>query len=174
MAGYVAFLRAINVGGHVVPMARLKELFVELGFTGVETFIASGNVIFETKSARPAEVERKIEVHLEAALGYPVAAFLRTPAEVLTVDARRPFGDSPHKFSIGFLAGPLEEGQRAAVAALCSAQDVFEVHGREVYWQHCVSQGMSKVPNGVFERRVKAQVTFRGANTVARLAAKFR
>ena len=50
MPRYVAFLRAINVGGHVVKMERLRALFEDLGFAKVETLIASGNVIFETRA----------------------------------------------------------------------------------------------------------------------------
>lgn len=47
MSRTFAFLRAINVGGHTVPMTRLKELFEDLGLQGVKTFMASGNVVFE-------------------------------------------------------------------------------------------------------------------------------
>ena len=48
-ARLVAFLRAINVGGHNVKMDRLRELFEALGLSNVETFIASGNVIFDSR-----------------------------------------------------------------------------------------------------------------------------
>ena len=50
MPKYIAFLRAINVGGHIVKMDQLRKLFEELQFEHVEKFIASGNVIFDTKS----------------------------------------------------------------------------------------------------------------------------
>jgi uncharacterized protein (DUF1697 family) len=46
MPKYVAFLRAINVGGHTVKMDHLRRLFEALGFTNVETFIASSDVVF--------------------------------------------------------------------------------------------------------------------------------
>ena len=62
MARYAAFLRAINVGGHVVKMEVLRAAFEDLGFAGVETFIASGNVIFETRAKDLVAVERKIEI----------------------------------------------------------------------------------------------------------------
>ena len=51
MPRYIAFLRAINVGGHnTVKMDFLRQLFESLGFSNVETFIASGNIVFETTS----------------------------------------------------------------------------------------------------------------------------
>ena len=56
MPRYVAFLRAINVGGHNTKMAELRRLFEGLGFSGVEAFIASGNVIFETNSRATARL----------------------------------------------------------------------------------------------------------------------
>ena len=69
MPKYVAFLRAINVGGHTVKMEHLRILFEELGFENVETFIASGNVIFDSKTKSTKTLETKIEKHLRQALG---------------------------------------------------------------------------------------------------------
>src|SRR5579864_8559918 len=85
MKRYVAFLRAINVGGHVVTMESLRKLFSALKFSNVETFIASGNVIFETKSAPDQRLEQKIEKHLEAALGYEVGTFVRSVEEIRAI-----------------------------------------------------------------------------------------
>ena len=55
-----AFLRAINVGGHVVKMDQLRDFFIALRLIDVENFIASGNVIFESKSKNPEALERNI------------------------------------------------------------------------------------------------------------------
>src|ERR1700690_628604 len=85
MPRYVALLRGINLGGHTVKMARLKELFEELGFKKVETFIASGNVIFESASKSAPALEKKIAAHLEKSLGFPAMTFLRTDEELAAV-----------------------------------------------------------------------------------------
>ncbi|MBK7317116.1 MAG: DUF1697 domain-containing protein [Anaerolineales bacterium] len=69
MTRYFTFLRAINVGGHTVKMDVLRQLFESLGFSNVETFIASGNVIFEAKTADGKSLEKKIEKALKEALG---------------------------------------------------------------------------------------------------------
>ena len=65
MIRYVAFLRAINVGGHIVKMDALKKSFVRLGFDDVDTFIASGNVLFSSRSKDPAKLANlfKIQTH---------------------------------------------------------------------------------------------------------------
>ncbi|NTU66209.1 MAG: DUF1697 domain-containing protein, partial [Chloroflexi bacterium] len=64
MLRYVAFLRAINVGGHTVKMDALRRHFAALGFAGVEKFIASGNVVFDTTARNTHALEKKIEQHL--------------------------------------------------------------------------------------------------------------
>ena len=78
MPRLVAFLRAINVGGHTVTMEELRRLFTSLGGKDVETFIASGNVIFNSRSRDIPALEHTIEQRLHAALGYEVATFVRT------------------------------------------------------------------------------------------------
>jgi uncharacterized protein (DUF1697 family) len=82
MAKHIAFLKAINVGGHTVKMDRLKKLFEIMGFENVETFIASGNVVFETKSKSVDSIRKQIETELEKSLGYKVATFIRTTKEL--------------------------------------------------------------------------------------------
>ena len=69
MAEYIAFLRGINVGGHNVKMEVLCEQFEAIGLSKIETFIASGNVIFESRSADTAKLEVKIEKQLALSLG---------------------------------------------------------------------------------------------------------
>jgi uncharacterized protein (DUF1697 family) len=82
---YVALLRAINVGGHVVKMDRLRTVFEALRFGRVETFIASGNVLFDSGESDTAALEQMIETRLEKELGYEVTTFLRRPAELSTI-----------------------------------------------------------------------------------------
>src|SRR2546426_4439388 len=91
MPKYVAFLRAINVGGHTVKMDHLRLLFEALGFSNVETFIASGNVIFDSKSKNTKALEEKIEGCLYETLGYPVSTFIRSTVEVATIANYKPF-----------------------------------------------------------------------------------
>ena len=173
---YVAFLRAINVGGHVVKMEVLRGHFESLGFPGVETFIASGNVIFESR-AKPESAQAMIEGHLQTSLGYEVATFIRTIAEVDAVAQYRPFGaaatQSAGAFCVGFLHQPLDAEACSALMRMKTAIDDFHVHGREVYWLCVNRQSESTFSNARFERMLKVRTTFRGVNTVAKLAAKY-
>jgi uncharacterized protein (DUF1697 family) len=79
---YIAFLRAVNVGGRVVKMDRLRALFEALGLSDVRTHIQTGNVFFRAAGSDRAALARRIERHLERALGFEVPTMLRTVAEV--------------------------------------------------------------------------------------------
>ena len=94
MPKYFALLRAINVGGHTVKMDYLKKLFEQMSFEKVETFIASGNVVFETKSKNVDSIKKKIETELEKSLGYKVATFIRTTDELKTISEYKAFKES--------------------------------------------------------------------------------
>jgi uncharacterized protein (DUF1697 family) len=177
MPQVVAFLRAINVGGHVVTMERLRELFAQAGCEGVETFIASGNVIFNTKSKSLATLEAKLEKHLLKELGYEVKTFLRTVAEVAQLARYSAFDAkqqaSAHTVSVGFLAAQLADEAIKSLMALRTPDDEFHLNGRELYWLTRISQADTKLSNAKFEKAMGANVTFRNVNTVVRLAAKY-
>lgn len=176
MPRHIAFLRAINVGGHTVTMARLRDLFEELGLKEVETFIASGNIIFSS-AAKSATLETRLEKHLHQALGYEVATFIRSDAEVAAVARYRPFKDTPADFAgalvVGFLRAPLDAATKKAILALKTDIDDLHVNAREVYWRTAGGQSDSTLSNALFERTLKGKATFRNINTVTRLAARY-
>lgn len=79
---YVAFLRAVNVGGRIVKMERVRALFDEMGFKNVRTHIQSGNVFFDSPQKKQSSLAAKIEAHLCEALEFSVPTFVRTLDEV--------------------------------------------------------------------------------------------
>ena len=176
MARLFAFLRAINVGGHTVTMSTLRGIFEGLGLADVETFIASGNVLFTSPGTSIPALERKIEARLEKSLGYEVATFIRTASELVALAAYRPFPETQMRsagaYCVGFLGQPLDATAKKSLASLKNEIDDFHAHGREVYWLCRVKQSDSKFSNTVFEKKTGARVTFRGGSTVAKLAAK--
>jgi uncharacterized protein (DUF1697 family) len=174
-ARLIAFLRAINVGGHTVEMARLRKLFEKLGLEQVETFIASGNVIFAAPKGPPAALEKRIAAHLEQSLGYEVMTFLRTPAELADALAYRAFkSDIPGATSyIGFLAVESSAAVKKQVAALATDIDDLHVHGRELYWR-CRGRFSDSVVSGKkLEKALGQPTTIRNVTTVGKLAKKF-
>ncbi len=173
MPRYVALLRAINVGGHVVKMDRLRALFAEMGHTNVETFIASGNVIFDAITRKAATLERSIEQHLHAALGYEVATFVRTPDELAAIVALEPFGvsagEETRRIYVSFLREAPSEAYVAWLMSFRSDVDDFRVFGRETYWACRVSMLDSRYGKAKGDRETPS--TSRNMTTVRKLAA---
>lgn len=178
MPRYFAFLRAINVGGHhPVTMERLRELFRSFGFSAVETFIASGNVVFEDGSRACAELERGIESGLRKELGYDVATFIRTVAELRAVAGFAPFPESrlaqAAALNVAFLKEKPGDEPIRKLLALRTDIDDFRVHGREVYWSCLQQQSQSKFSNAALEQALGQPSTLRGLATVRKMAEKF-
>src|SRR5262249_52418031 len=123
MFRFIAFLRAINVGGgRTVKMRSLRQVFESLGFFRIATFVASGNVIFETKTRDTKTLERKIEERLREVLGYEVPTFVRGEDELAKIANYRPFPqlkfDAAWQRNIIFLPDNLTEKSKRNVEAL--------------------------------------------------------
>lgn len=175
MPQYVAFLRAINVGGRTVKNTELQKIFAAAGIAGAETFIASGNVIFESSAKEPA-LTTKIEAQLQKSLGYEVRTFLRSIDEVAQVAEQRPFKATQHAsakaFVIGFVDSPFTAAEKRTIAGFTSPGDEFYVEGREVYWLAQTFQSESPFFKIPFDKRVRPS-TWRNINTVQRIVAKY-
>jgi uncharacterized protein (DUF1697 family) len=178
MSKYITFLRAINVGGHNVKMDHLRQLFESLGFANVETFIASGNVIFEAKAGNTKALEKKIETCLREALGYEVATFIRTDAEVAEIAKYKSFPqsqlDAATALNVGFLTDALDDSaKQKKLMSMQTEIDDFHVHGREIYWLCKKKQSDSKISNVAIEKALGVKSTLRGVNTVKKLSEKY-
>lgn len=181
MPRHIAFLRAINVGGRYVKMDRLRRLFADMGFTNVETFIASGNVIFDAETGDAAALERKIVEGLQTGLGFHVDTFVRAPEELAVIAAAWPFDDGERAavaeghdmHYITFLGASPDEAERRRVLAYETDVDSLRIDGREVYWLCRRSLGDSPLTAALLERALGMPGTLRNARTVVKIAAKY-
>jgi uncharacterized protein (DUF1697 family) len=173
---YVAFLRAINVGGRTVKMMKLREIFESLGFTDVETFIASGNVIFKSRSANTTALESKVEQALEKSLGFDVTTLIRSTTELASIVGFDAFEGSASPASttyVGLLKSAPDAATREKVRALSATNDEFRVEGRQLYWL-CRTRMMQSIASGaLLEKTVGTRATFRNVTTLRKLAAKY-
>jgi uncharacterized protein (DUF1697 family) len=168
---YVAFLRAINVGGHTVKMEQLRRLFEAMGAANVETYIASGNVIFDAAGAADV-LERRLEAGLEKALKFPVDTFLRTVPEVAAIAASLVFPEvetTDGALYVGFLKAAPAKALRAVVAASSTPAHRFAVQGREIYWLRVRLADEYVAPK---LDKALGPTTFRNMTTVRKLAAR--
>jgi len=178
MFRFFAFLRAINIGrGRTVKMQSLRQVFQSLGFSTVETFIASGNVIFETTTQKTKTLERKIEKALHEALGYEVRTFVRREVELAKIANCQPFRqstfDDTWQMNVIFLANNLSQKLKQDVKALQTRTDAFEVHGQEIYWLRRRKRSGGPFSTVPLEKILGQSFTVRAANTIKEIADKY-
>jgi uncharacterized protein (DUF1697 family) len=165
MTSFIALLRAVNVGGTgKLPMADLTAMCESAGFRSVRTYIASGNVIFESKLDETA-VRKALEKRLLAYAGKTVAVMVRTAAEMAEVLAKNPFPQAPGNRTMAIFldAAP----PRDALESISGRVDEEVGLGRrEIYVLYGVNMARSKLKIPAAKNG-----TARNMNTVAKLAA---
>jgi uncharacterized protein (DUF1697 family) len=179
MPRFVALLRAINVGGRNVKMAELCALFEAARLSDVASVIASGNVLFTSRSTDTVALEQRIESALRKGLGYDVATFVRTAEELDAVVGHDPFGatdpvldtDTVH---VIFTRAPIDRDRAARIVSLGTDYDELHVFGREVFWRTRGRSSDSKIKPAAFARAFGDPGTARNITTVRKLAAKLR
>ena len=162
MSAWAALLRAVNLGGHnKVPMAELKALCEQLGFAQVQTYIASGNVVFSSDLGE-AEIRARIETALAAHYGKPLPVLVRSAAELAALIKANPWPDRPGNRTVAiFVDGALSldgmAGQRG---------ETVELGERAIYvdYHDGMADSRLRIPSA------KAG-TARNMNTVTKLAA---
>jgi len=176
MPQYIAFLRAINVGGRRLKMDVLRDIFIGInGLSQIETFIASGNVIFDSDTD-PQILEPQIETVLNDKLGYIVETFIRTFEDLRHITQNIPFSDyNPDADSlyIGFLRDAPSDEAQAKLAMLQSDIDLLQVNKRELYWLCRKSISESKLSGNKIEKTLSMPTTLRDISTIHKLLAKY-
>jgi uncharacterized protein (DUF1697 family) len=168
----IAFLRGINLGGHNVKKDQLIKIFESVGATEVTTFIASGNVVFD---ARSAPKESDAEDAFVKAMGYAAPTFIRTTKELHRVIDRRPFdGRGPETggtLHVGFLK---KKAPANALAALADDINEFHVDGTTIYWHtHTPRMSDSGINPKQMEKLIGQDSTFRSIKTIYNILEKW-
>jgi len=154
----------------------LRQAFESLGFSGVATFLGSGNVVFETRTQDAGLLEKKIERRLKQTLGYSVRVFIRTHAQLRGIAAFQTFEGAAiigADINIILLARSLDKRSKAKLMALTTDYDGFRVHGREVYWWRRKKPGTSLFSTVPLAKALSERFTVRSTNTISKLVAKW-
>lgn len=172
----IAFLRAVNVGGRTVKMDALRAAIEALGLARVETFIASGNVIFDSPARDLATLESKIEAQLQAVFGFEIHTFVRTEGELVAIVQHPAFDAAAVEGTctqvVGFLRDAPDAAALHAVHDMATDIDRLQVQGRELIWLSLQKQSESTFSNAALERALRMRATFRGISTLRKLAAR--
>jgi uncharacterized protein (DUF1697 family) len=172
MAKFIALLRGINVSGQKkIKMTDLKNLFEDLKFTNVETYIQSGNVLFSTKSNNTKSIKSKIEKGIEAQYGYTVRVILKTPDELGTALKKNPFlkNKDTGKFYYTFLSEkPSIENLKKLKGIDYSPEEYF-IDDDKIYLFFPDGYGKAKMNINLFEKKLGLFATSRNHRTVETL-----
>lgn len=171
MPRQVALLRGVNVGPTTkVGMAPLREVFAELGFTDVKTYVNSGNVVFSGRKASLAKVEKAIA----AMCGWDVPVVLRTQDDLAAVLDANPLAEvatNASRHLVLFGDATLDASKAADLDPAALAPEAFAIHGREAYLWLPNGVQSSPLAKAMTEKRFGIRLTARNWRTVEKLAA---
>jgi uncharacterized protein (DUF1697 family) len=174
MTTYVALLRGVNLGArNKVSMADLRRLFESLGAEDVQTYVQSGNVVFNSPVRGVAKLTGAIEQRISRELGLEINVMLRTREQLAKIVAGNPFAAGQTegtKLHVTFLTDAPERARVRTLQSVTFEPDEFHVHGREVYLHTPNGYGKSKLSNAYFEKQLDVAATTRNWNTVTKLA----
>ena len=171
MTKYIVLLRGVTpTGKNKVPMAHLRQLLSDNGFSNVQTWIQSGNVILDSMLSHK-EVGEKVNRIIKEGIGADLKIIVKTPAQVKTIIAENPFTEG-HDISRVFfaLSNDLpEQSLLAAFQALDFGEDKFAISPHAIYLFVPESFAKTRLNNNFLERKLKIDVTIRNFNTLSKL-----
>jgi len=170
---YIAFLRGINVGGHVVKMDRMRHLFEELGLRNVRSYIQSGNIFFETDEEERPKLTATVEQHLHQALGYAVPTMLRTIEEVEELLALEPFKHlevrDDMRLCVMFMADRLPQDLQLPLRSPKGDMEIVAVTEYEAFVVWHLIKGRPPTSDSWFGKTLGKNTTTRFFHTTAKI-----
>ncbi len=164
-------LRGINVSGHkMIKMEDLRAAFETLRFSKVQTWVQSGNVVFEAAQGSVVTLSKRIEQSILADFGFSVPVYLRTVKELQDIIKRNPFlTDSAidhSKLHITFLSDTAPKAAPERLQPLAVTPEQFRIIGREIYLYCPNGYGRTRLSNTAIEKKLSLGATTRNWKTV--------
>ncbi len=174
MAKYIAFHRAINVSGtKIIKMEYLRQLFADMGFENVASYIQSGNVYFEATKSKNETLAKKIKKHLQKELGFEVETMVRTVDELSAIAATDPYKDIEDDGNvvvyIGFLSDEPQQEKQELLLSFNNDADKCTIIGKEIYILRYRDKGKPRFDNKFMEGKLKVVCTTRNRKTLYKL-----
>jgi uncharacterized protein (DUF1697 family) len=172
MGKFVALLRAVNVGGRKLPMAQLREVCAGLGWSGVETYIQSGNAVFEAEAGQ-AELEQALEAALGARFGFEVPVVVRSAAQWAAYPTAIPFPEAaekePNRLMLMLSKQPPAAGAAAALQERARDGELVAAAGDAIWIHYPAGAGTSRLSPSLIDRLIGSPATARNFRTVLKL-----
>lgn len=174
MAVIISMLRGVNVGAHHrMKMSDLRAVYESLGLKDLETYVQSGNVVFETSERNLASLRKRLEDAIETRFGFRAQVVFRTTTELRQTIAKNPFrerdGIEPSKLLVLFAIGGPSAEAREKVLKIKAELEELRMEGEEVYVYFPNGMGTSKLTPAMIEKALQLPGTGRNWNTVTKL-----
>ena len=172
MGGKLALLRAVNVGGRKLPMAKLREVCAELGWKDVATYIQSGNLLFDA-SGKDGALERVLEEAIEAEFGLDVPVIVRSAAEWAKLAASNPFRqaarDAPNRLQLLVSKKPPADDAAEKLMAKAQAGEQVKAVAGGLWFHFPEGIARSKLTPSLIDKACGSPATGRNYRTVIKL-----
>jgi len=170
----ICFLRGINVGGHaIIKMEALRALFVSLKFEQPQTYVQSGNVVFQTPERDLDLLASRVKQAIEKKFACSPAVVLRSVTELRAVVSRNPFAKrtniEPAKLHVFFLAAQPAKNATERLRQLAVQPEELHLMGRELFIYFPNGVGKSKLPWARVDKALETQGTGRNWNSVTKI-----
>ncbi len=174
MTIYISILRGINVSGQkMIKMDVLKQLYTDLGFKSVSTYIQSGNVIFQYKKTKEQDLAQKIIKEIKKQLGFDVPVLVKEHSEVKDIIKKNPFikdqSKDPAFLHVKFLADTPLAADVTKIVATTYLPDEFKIIDTAVYLYCPNGYGNTKLTNTFLEKKLNVSATTRNWKTTNEL-----
>lgn len=170
MSVYIALLRGINVSGQKkIKMVDLRAHLAELPFENIQTYIQSGNIIFEHLPADHAVLEQMIHDKIQEKYGFDVPVLIKTAEELNHVLTHVPFEEEiesePKKIYFTFLDEEASPDRIETLAEVNYHPEKYVIEGKNIYFYSPTGYGRAKMSNNFFEKKLKVSATTRNLRT---------
>ena len=163
MSRYIAFIRGINVGGVVLKMDDLKQILGYIGFFNVETYIQSGNALFDSKQVNKRKMEAEIAQEIKSKIDRDIVVIVKSVEELRRIAATHPLesmGDAKNLYVTLLSYDPTGPDIETLMETM-NEVDRHEVANRVVYSYYGQGYGNSKRSNNFIEKILKVSATTR-------------
>jgi uncharacterized protein (DUF1697 family) len=174
MTTYISILRGINLGGHnTIKMDALKKLFADIGFANIQTYIQSGNIVYQYKKTDIKKLDALIKKEIKQQFGYDVPVITLTFDELKKVAGSNPFLNDKAKdtsyLHVTFLADKPQSENFDKIKDFKYQSDEFQLIDKAVYLYCPNGYGNTKLSNNFFESKLKVTATTRNWKTTNEL-----
>jgi len=168
MTTYISLLRGINVSGQrKIRMADLKNMYEMLGFGNVQTYVQSGNVVFDSDEQDISKIKKSIEARIESTFGFSVPVLTRTAEDFKRIIESHPFKkEEAIRVLVTFLYERPEKLKLEDLSQYEDKIDKFAIGEQEIFLFCPGGYGKTKLSNTFFERKLNIVATTRNWKSV--------